>query len=251
MVAIIPAGGKGTRMAVVTGGMPKELLPLGSRTVLSRIIDEAKAAGAERVIVVGSTSKPEIDAYVKALEDPNVLVRHQERPLGLADAIASAEAHDDALILLGDTVYHGGSPCGRLADALRDGLLGAVAGEEVPDELVHLYGIIEGSGIDLDIARIVEKPKPDEVRSRWAVAARYALSAPLMAALVGRATHHRAAPRGELGLTEIINDALRVSGDPDALAPLPMRLVPLQGTERRVDCGSPEEYAEAKELSWD
>ena len=52
MIAIIPAAGKGTRMEAVTGGKPKELLPLGSKAVLLRVLEEARASDPDEIVVV-------------------------------------------------------------------------------------------------------------------------------------------------------------------------------------------------------
>jgi len=49
---LIPAAGLGTRLLPATKAVPKELLAVYDRPVLQFAIDEAIAAGAERVVVV-------------------------------------------------------------------------------------------------------------------------------------------------------------------------------------------------------
>jgi len=235
-------------MAAVTGGVPKELLRLGSRTVLGRVIEEALSAGVDQVLVVNSKEKPEIDAFVANLADARVAVRYQQKALGLADSIASAEVQDDAIVLLGDTVYVGGSPCSTIADLLRQGFSAAVAASVVPDDQVHLYGIL-GGGEWPEFRQVMEKPSPVETSSRWAIAARYGFSARVMKVIAEQAQAFR---RGDLipGAKELaLTEAFNYTGSRTDWPP--MIGVPLTEGQRRVDCGSPEEYVLAKELTWD
>lgn len=161
-------------MASVTGGAPKELLALGSRSVLDRIIDEAKSAGVTEIVVINSPNKPGIDDFATQ-NGLGVVV--QPEPRGLGHAVAQAPV-SDVLILLGDTVYRGGAPSRALAEAI-GGWDGAVAVEPIPDAEVSQYGIVEfvAGG---RIHRMLEKPNPAETSSRFAVAARYAFSARFM-----------------------------------------------------------------------
>jgi CTP:phosphocholine cytidylyltransferase-like protein len=57
MKAIIPAAGHGTRFLPVTKVVPKEMLPIGSRPALELIVEEAKSAGAEEIVMVISEGK--------------------------------------------------------------------------------------------------------------------------------------------------------------------------------------------------
>src|SRR5438445_1910872 len=57
LFAVIPAAGHSTRM-----GRPKLALPLGDRTVLERVIDALKEAGAEVLVILGP--------HVTELADP-------------------------------------------------------------------------------------------------------------------------------------------------------------------------------------
>lgn len=242
VIAIIPAAGKGTRMRSVTGGGPKELLKLGSRTVLQRITEEARDAEPDGIIVVNSPHKLAIDEWVHTQN--GIQIRVQAEPCGLADAVASAEVIDDAVIFLGDAVYLGGSPVKRMANLLHRGISGCIAVEEVSQAQMHLYGIVEINEMNGSIVRILEKPSPSDTASRWAVAARYALSVTLMADLADFCLDpvRRALP-GELSFTEFLNLSIQAGAD--------IRAVPLQPGQRRVDCGSPEEYALAQKEKWD
>jgi dTDP-glucose pyrophosphorylase len=239
MTAIIPAAGKGVRMQVVTGGKPKELLPLGRGTVLDQILKEARTV-AERVIVVNAPDKPEIESWA-AMNG----VEHMIQPArdGFADAVALTNVEDDAVILLGDCPYHGGSPLERMANIVYKGIDGAIAVETVPDESVRRYGIVEVNdwgGID----RIREKPKLEETESRWAIAARYAFSIGAMAEIrriTSEFKHER--PGTEVGLSEVMQRMIDLGLD--------IKAVPLSPEQHRADCGSPEEYESSQSLLWE
>jgi NDP-mannose synthase len=51
MTAVILAGGKGTRLRPFTTTIPKPLVPVGERPILSILIDQLQAAGVQRVVL--------------------------------------------------------------------------------------------------------------------------------------------------------------------------------------------------------
>ena len=55
--AIIPLAGLGTRMLPLTKIFPKELWPLGNKSILENILDECFDAGINEVILVISKKK--------------------------------------------------------------------------------------------------------------------------------------------------------------------------------------------------
>lgn len=222
-------------MASVTGGGAKEALPLGRKTVLGLIIEEAQQV-VEDVVVINSPGKPEVDA-IAAEYGAKVIIQPVMR--GLAHAISLAGDDADALILLGDTVMAGGSPVERMSNLVYRGIDGAIAVQEVPDEMVSQYGIAEIDDMGR-IHRLREKPQIGETHSRWAVAARYAFSAALLGQ-IGRAVS-MSAEGGEIGLTEILEDAILNGADIKAVA--------LQPGHERVDCGDPEAYRIARGMPW-
>ncbi len=237
MVAILPAAGKGTRMMALTGGKPKELLSLGGAPTVARVIGEARQAGITRIVVVSAPDKPLLDEF---LQDYPVEIVHQSAMRGLADAVACADVDDDAVILLGDGAYFGGSPVARMAELLEKGIDGAAAVERTDDEGTHRYGIVDVDEWRGGILGIQEKPGPEATTSRWAVAGRYALSRRLMAFLSERVQMHSGV--GELGLTPVLNAALEEGFD--------LKAVALGPEMRRVDVGTPEEYEVAQTIRW-
>ena len=84
--AIIPLAGLGTRMLPLSKALPKELWPIGSRSILEKILDECFDAGITQVILVISKKKEIIKKYFsknKLLE--NTIKRKSEISQTLAN----------------------------------------------------------------------------------------------------------------------------------------------------------------------
>jgi UTP--glucose-1-phosphate uridylyltransferase len=247
MVAIVTAAGKGTRMAAVSEKLPKELLPLGSKPVLLRVMEECRACDPTEIVVVSSESKTQLNEQIELWSQerfPDIPIRiaFQSTPNGVAGAIADADVESDATILLGDCLFAHPSPIPRLANLVERGVDACVLVEKVADEAVSRYGIVEideSSGL---IRRILEKPSLAETSSRWAVAGRYALSGPVMGFLRDYMQVH-GNEGSEITLSEVFEAGLRQEQD--------IRAVPLQDGMERLDCGTPEEYKEAHRQRWD
>ena len=226
-------------MLSVTNGAAKELLKVGSKTVLERVIEEAQEALVDEVVVVSSRDKTDLTEAALRL---GARVAFQERPFGLADAIAAAEVEDEALILNGDCVYGGGSPAYRIAELVRRAIPGCIAVEAVDDLGTSLYGIVEVDETTGGIQRILEKPGPVATSSRWAIAGRYAFGAAFMAFLGRHCRNIVLSPGQEISLTPIFNAAI--------LAGFDLKAVPLQPGQTRLDCGDPAGYAAARRYPW-
>lgn len=106
--ALIPAAGRGTRMRPVTWAVPKELLPVGTRPAIHRVVEEAAAAGLDRIGVVIGPGKELIRDYLETAQRQgefqglSFVYLRQEEPRGLADAISVSRAFtgDDPFALL-------------------------------------------------------------------------------------------------------------------------------------------------------
>src|SRR3954465_1892781 len=90
--AIIPCGGKGTRMAALTGGGAKELMPIAGRPLLEWVLAECAASGVAEVLVVASPHKTDVIEVARAAAGRahmpsriETVIQHE--PRGLADAI--------------------------------------------------------------------------------------------------------------------------------------------------------------------
>lgn len=234
MKALIPAAGLGTRFLPVTRVVPKEMLPIGNRPALELIVDEAKRAGADEVIIIISHGKELIREYFR--DDPAVRFVYQEEQRGLGHAVlqaAEAVGADDApvLILLGDAVVVGESASEEMAKLSRSSGGASVIGlERVPRERVSRYGIVKLEGER--IVDMVEKPSPEAAPSDLAVAGRYLLDA----AIFGYLRDQTAGVGGEIQLTDAIRRMLAVK--------------PVLGhvyNGSRQDIGNPDGYFKALE----
>ena len=110
MKALIPAAGHGTRFAPYTKLVPKELLPIGTRPALARIVDEAADAGADEVVIVTSPEKPLLKRWFE-IEPAKVKVTwiDQLEQHGLGHAVLQAapcfaDETEPVLVLLGDAL---------------------------------------------------------------------------------------------------------------------------------------------------
>jgi UTP--glucose-1-phosphate uridylyltransferase len=238
ITAILPAGGRGSRMVDLTGGNAKELIDLGGRPILQWVIDEARGAPVSSIIAVSSPLKPDLTEFLRRSE-PDVTVVMQDPPRGLAPAIACAGAASPVLICLPDTVFLPQSPARRLIEALETGADIVIAAQEVPPEMIPKFGILDWDPQTQVIKAIHEKPKLEDAPSRWAVAGRLALS--LEAYEFIRDLSDLALEKtSELYLSPILNRAISAGFWSVGL--------PLLPEERRLDCGDPAGLVTAREV---
>ena len=234
MKAIIPAAGHGTRFWPVTKVVPKEMLPIGSRPALELIVEEAKRAGADSIVMVISKGKELIREYFK--DDPCIsfVYQHEQKGLGHAVLQAADELSGESgtvLMLLGDALVAGGNASKELVEiSAAHGGASVIGLERVPEERVSRYGIVamdEGR-----IVAMVEKPSIEEAPSDLAVAGRYLLDVSIFEFRADQ----KPGRGGEIQLT-------------DAIARM-MAQKPLYGcvySGKRQDIGNPQGYFKALE----
>jgi UTP--glucose-1-phosphate uridylyltransferase len=259
--AVIPVGGLGTRLLPATRSQPKEMLPVVDKPVVQYVTEELARAGMTRVLFVTGRRKraiedhfdadPELERAAGDRGDPRnglqMLYTRQPRAAGLGDALGYAAGFAErrgVVVALGDTIIvPPPAPAvgivRRLVDAYeRSGACAALAVEEVDTQAVSRYGIVTptaealGDGV-LEIRDVVEKPRPDEVASRLAIAARYVVGPDVFEAL----TDTPPDDSGEVQLTDAFR-ALLASGRR-------IVAVPLAPGERRLDIGTVESYCRA------
>src|SRR5579871_805649 len=142
------AGGIGTRMKSAT---PKHLHPLLGRRMVDWVVEAARGAGVERVVVVASAATRELFAGV------DVCV--QEEPRGTGDAVRCArealgDFDGDVLVLNGDVPALRPETIAALIDTHRAAGAGAtVLSFEPADAAAYGRIVRDGNG---GLARIVE-----------------------------------------------------------------------------------------------
>jgi len=85
MEAMILAAGAGTRLRPITDRMPKALVPVRGRPLLSHVLDRLVAAGATRVIVNTCHHAEQIAAFLERSAPPGVEIALSPEPDGPYD----------------------------------------------------------------------------------------------------------------------------------------------------------------------
>ena len=136
--AVIPCGGRGTRLHPITRWLPKEILPVALRPVLYWTLDEAADAGLLRAIIVTNPHKPLLEAAARTYEGPLELeFVPQDHPRGLGDAFLRARdqlAGSPFVALLPDNLFQGPNPTAAVAAAYRSTGLSTVLLAEIARE---------------------------------------------------------------------------------------------------------------------
>jgi len=261
--AVFPVAGRGTRFLPATKASPKEMLPIVDRPLIQYAVDEALAAGAERLVFITGASKRAIEDHFDtdtelerlleaqgktelAQQINNVLPSYatciyirQATPLGLGHAVLCARpAIDDEpfFVHLADDLIDAEVPVlKQMADVYQQYGASVLAVEEVPREDTNKYGIVEVEGGDSAtrvsrIRSIVEKPKPELAPSTLAVVGRYVLTSDIFCELerIGQGAG------GEIQLTDGISRLLQRE---------PVYAHRFSG--RRFDCGNKLGYLQA------
>ena len=202
--AIFPVGGLGTRFLPATKAMPKEMLPVVDKPLIQYAVEEAAAAGIEEFIFVTGRNKTAIEDHfdhsyeleatlqAKGKSDALGLVKammhgpgavqyvRQQQPAGLGHAVWCARhliGNDPVAVLLADDLILGESCVREMVEAYDGGNMVAVM--DVPREQTGAYGIVTPGADDgriVDVAGLVEKPKPDDAPSTIGVVGRYIIA---------------------------------------------------------------------------
>jgi glucose-1-phosphate thymidylyltransferase len=157
---LILSGGKGTRLYPLTYTRAKQLIPVGNKPVLFRVIEAIRDSGITEIgIVIGDTG-PEIQEAVGDGGRWGVSVSYipQDAPLGLAHAVKISREFlgDDRFVMfLGDNVIEGGISSLIKQFASSDWNSQIVL-KEVRDPEHFGVAQLDGEG---HIKQLIEKPK--------------------------------------------------------------------------------------------
>jgi UTP--glucose-1-phosphate uridylyltransferase len=204
--AVLPVAGLGTRFLPATKAQPKEMITVVDRPAIQYIVEECVAAGLDDILFVTGRGKSSMeDHFDRVLEledaleskgktDELAMVRElaelatvhsvrQPVPLGLGHAVSMGRAHvgdESFAVILGDDIVEPGGPfLQRMIDVHESSGRPVVAVMEVPEDQVHLYGVVTAKPTDEDdvfsVDALVEKPDRDEAPSNLAVIGRYVL----------------------------------------------------------------------------
>jgi UTP--glucose-1-phosphate uridylyltransferase len=229
--AIFPVAGLGTRFLPATKAMPKEMLPVVDRPLIQHVVDEARGAGIEHFIFVTGRHKSVIEDHFDRQFELEVTLNErgktkdlallsqdlpeagsasftrQQSPLGLGHAVWCARelvGREPFALLLPDVLVQHDPGCLAQMIAAAGSLeerANIIAVEEVPQDRVHMYGVVgvgASKGKAFGITQMVEKPKPADAPSNLAITGRYILQPEIFDVLEKQS----AGAGGEIQLTD-------------------------------------------------
>jgi bifunctional UDP-N-acetylglucosamine pyrophosphorylase/glucosamine-1-phosphate N-acetyltransferase len=212
-IAVILAAGKGTRMK---SSLPKVLHEAAGRPLLAWVIDAARAAGCQRILVVVGHGAERVRETIEGA-DLGWVLQAEQRGTGHALAQAEGEIPGEAtvLVLSGDVPLMNPATLDRLARDAEEGW-GAMAVAEMgaPGSLGRV--LVDESGA---FSAIVEArdATPEELAVRRINAGLYALPAPDVFTYLRNLKTENA--QGELYLTDAVTNAAK-DGHPVRLVEL-------------------------------
>jgi len=251
--AVILAAGFGTRFLPATKTIPKEMLPIVDRPVIQYIVDEALAAGIEQIIMVTSSSKRAMEDHfdhqfelegalqsagkhalldeVRRLAGVHMTFVRQKERLGNGHAVLiTREVVGDepfAVFFPDDVIFHGVPAIRQLID-IYDRRRGTVlAVQQMPPELVSLYGVIDPLPLEprtYQVRGVIEKPPVQEAPSNLTTVGRFVVTPEIFDTLESTPPGRS----GELWLMDAFHRLLKKE---------PVYAYEFEG--ERFDCGQP------------
>ncbi len=211
--AIIPAAGLGTRFLPATKTVPKEMLTIVDAPIILYVVEEAVQAGIEDIVLIAGRGKHAIEDFFdtsyeledKLLKDgkenllervtrirekANIISIRQKQALGLGHAVLCGLpiiGNEPFAVLLGDEITMGfhGEPnvTSQLVKSFEETGTSTISVMKVEDKDVSKYGIAEVEETSrgfFKVTSLMEKPKPSETKSRWALPGRYVFDNSIM-----------------------------------------------------------------------
>lgn len=200
MKGIILAGGSGTRLAPVTLGVSKQLLPVYDKPMIYYPLSVLMLAGIRDILVI--TTPEDAWAFKRCLGNGSkfgvrLSFAEQPKPEGLAQAFLIGEEFigmDNVALILGDNIFFGHGFSALLKNTI-DGFSGAsVFAYRVTEP--QSFGVVEFN--DEGIAISIEE-KPKQPKSNFAVTGLYLYDNNV----IKIAKSITPSPRGELEITSI------------------------------------------------
>lgn len=260
---LFPVAGYGTRFLPATKAMAKEMLPVVNKPLVQYGVEEAIEAGLVDIGMVTGRGKRAIEdhfdknyeiehqiagtskeVYLESIRDvmakANFSFTRQVEMRGLGDAILNGErlVGDQAFgVVLSDDLClpaeDGEGVMAQMVKLYKQFRCSIVAIQEVPQELIHKFGVIQGEQIKdglFQVTDMVEKPKAEEAPSNLAIIGRYILTPDIFDII-------RDTPPGKNGEVQI-TDALLTQAKNGCVLAYKFR-------GERFDCGSVEGFVDA------
>jgi glucose-1-phosphate thymidylyltransferase len=151
----MPVAGKGTRLRPHTHLVPKPLLKVGDKPVLSYILDDLRELGVNEAVLITGHLKEKVEAFMSSeYPDFHAVYTEQVEQRGTADAIALAEPYvqEEMLIIFVDTLFDADL---SLVRRLPEDVAGVIWAKEVED--YQRFGVLV-TDEDGFMREIIEKP---------------------------------------------------------------------------------------------
>jgi UTP--glucose-1-phosphate uridylyltransferase len=233
--AVIPAAGLGTKFLPATKAQPKEMLPVIDKPTIQYVVEEAVDSGIDDILIIIGKGKRAIedhfdrnseledylqkndstDAYneIRRIGDmANIHFIRQKEVSGLGSAILYAAQHignEPFAVLLGDSIIQSVIPVTQqLIDIYEQYRQSIIAVEQVPDDKVGRFGIVDGKQVNesiRDISQLVEKPELKKSPSNLAIAGRYILTPEIFKSI----EQTKPDKNGEIQLTDALQILLK------------------------------------------
>lgn len=236
--AVIPAAGLGTRVLPATKAMPKEMLPIVDKPAIQYNVEEAVRSGITDIMIIISRGKsivedhfdraPELekrlelsgkDAYLRDIIDisrlANITYVRQQEQLGLGHAILQAKSFigdEPFAVLYGDDIIIGENPAiSQLCEAYERFEKGVVGIKEVSTEQIQKYSSMKTEKLSdrcYTITDMIEKPRPEQIFSNFAILGRCVLPSEIFTILESTS----AGANNEIQLTDAMKTLARSEG---------------------------------------
>ncbi len=161
-IALILAGGSGTRLRPLTYEIPKPMMPVNGRPILEHLIEQLKKADFMDIIISVGYLGSRIREYFGDGSKFGVRIRYSEETtaLGTGGAIKKNQnlIYDDVIVLNGDNLFD--FDLNKIYDFhKKEKPLATIA--LISREDVSQFGVVEMEGNK--IVRFIEKPKTEQV----------------------------------------------------------------------------------------
>ena len=160
MKVVFLCGGIGKRMFPITED--KFLLDFLGKTLLEHQMETAKEAGLNHFLIIGNPANIEqIEQITKITSGVKIELALQRQPMGIADALKSAEPFldSDIMVVNPNDVFTASAYTRLLQESEKKSATSYMLGYEVNDYFPGGYLAIDSAN---ELKHIVEKPKPGE-----------------------------------------------------------------------------------------
>jgi len=234
--AVVAVAGSGTRLLPATKSMPKEMLPIVDKPIIQLVVEELVEAGIEDIILVTKWDKKPLEdhfdhswALENDLEKAGKLdyLKEIKRIAGMANYIyvrqapqygngvpvlsAASIVKDEPFVFVwgDDLVKSKVSFTKQMIEDYEKNENLMIGAQEVPEDQVDRYGIVDIDKDTMKLKGIIEKPSVEEAPSRLADFGRMILNQNIIDILketpVGKGN--------ELWIVDAITEYVRRGGD--------------------------------------